>query len=354
MINIQSHLKTYSVEFFENIDDSFAEEKCEDNVFIIDSNVFTLYQKQLSNFIASQKFLLIHATEQNKSYEQVNKYIIELIQKDLKKNQTLVVIGGGVIQDISCFIASIYYRGLPWKFYPTTLLAQADSCIGSKSSLNIGNYKNQIGTFYPPNQVKIVAQFLQTLQDDDINSGIGEIIKLALIDSQSTVEKTRELLSCKQRNFFMIKQLIQQSLKIKKNFIEADEFDRGIRNVLNYGHTFAHAFEVASEFAIPHGIAVLLGIQAATYVSENLGYIPENSYSELRSWTDEFVKSMYQIFKTLNLNNIIEAMKTDKKRTGPLTRFILPKNSTAGQMQIIMLDLHNVVTPLLEQFIANY
>ncbi|MGV2387507.1 MAG UNVERIFIED_CONTAM: hypothetical protein LVR29_01675 [Microcystis novacekii LVE1205-3] len=161
-----------------------------------------------------------------------------------RKDCTLLVIGGGVIQDIGCFIASVLFRGIKWILIPTTLLAQCDSCIGSKSSINIQNFKNQIGTFYPPHEIILVFSVLKTLPSDEIRSGLGEIIKLNLLVGQSEVKQMKINLQKLSSDFLEIQNLILDALNIKRRYIERDEFDKGVRNILNYGHTFGHAYEI--------------------------------------------------------------------------------------------------------------
>lgn len=145
---------------------------------IIDARVADLYAVPLASVLAAPSTLRIDATEPNKSLERMPAYVLHLLDHGLRRDCTLVAIGGGIIQDIVCFIAATLMRGLPWTFYPTTLLAQADSCIGSKSSINVGRFKNQLGTFTPPAEIQLSTDVLDTLDEADIRSGLGEIIKV--------------------------------------------------------------------------------------------------------------------------------------------------------------------------------
>ena len=122
--------------------------------------------------------LMIEAKEQNKTLESMPTYVTHLLEKQVRRDDILIAVGGGIIQDITCFLAGTLLRGIDWSFYPTTLLAQADSCIGSKSSINCGDAKNLIGTFTPPNRVIIGNDYLQTLDDRDVRSGVGEMLKV--------------------------------------------------------------------------------------------------------------------------------------------------------------------------------
>ena len=161
-------------------------------------------------------------------------------------------------------MASVLYRGVGWIYVPTTLLAMADSCIGGKTSLNLGSRKNLLGTIYPPNRVIVHAPFVNTLSGDDFASGVGEIVKLHMLGGAGHAEELRAILpALMSRETSVVHRATRTSLEVKRDFIEEDEFDRGRRNLLNYGHCFGHALEAASDFAIPHGLAVVVGMRLA-------------------------------------------------------------------------------------------
>ncbi len=209
-LKIQSIFGKYSVHF-KNSELKF---KNEDNVlYIVDKNIFKLYFK---NFKHISKILLIDAKENNKSFERMQKYLSFFQNNKVNKKTIINCIGGGITQDISSFICSIYYRGIKWNFYPTTLLAQADSCIGSKNSINFNKSKNLIGCFYPPEKVIINTNFLKTLKTKEINSGIGEILKCGII-SNSEIFLKNENKYLKLINYKKdLALFIYKSLKIKK------------------------------------------------------------------------------------------------------------------------------------------
>src|SRR5271157_5866279 len=142
--------------------------------------------------------------------------------------------------DITAFVASILYRGLEWSFFPTTLLAQGDSCIGSKTSINLGDKKNLIGNFYPPSSIYIDTAFLESLETDDIKSGIGEMLHFYYYANSSYIDKLIGNYIHAISNRSTLIEYIRESLSIKKSVIEIDEFDKGERNKFNYGHTFGH------------------------------------------------------------------------------------------------------------------
>ncbi|MEO8162360.1 MAG: iron-containing alcohol dehydrogenase [Ilumatobacteraceae bacterium] len=223
---------------------------------IIDANVARIYKSELNFILSNPKTITIEATENAKTLKQVIPIIELLVHNRIRRNHQLVAIGGGVIQDITCFIASILLRGVDWHFIPTTLLAQADSCIGSKSSINLESTKNIVGTFYPPRSVWIDANFLTSLGEFELRSGIGEILKVHAIDSPESFDQVAADYESLLGDPVVLRKYTLGSLLIKKRFIELDEFDSGIRNIFNFGHSFGHAIEAATGFAIPHGIAV--------------------------------------------------------------------------------------------------
>jgi len=256
--------------------------------------------------------------------DSVQELYSKLVKLPAKRNLTLVSIGGGILQDITGFTASSLYRGIHWIFVPTTLLAQADSCIGSKTSLNFRGYKNIVGSFYPPEQVHIFPPFLKTQQDVDFYSGYGEVIKLHLMGGEVLYHelfRSQSLIIYRQLDALL--HAIQASLKVKLGYISGDEFDTGRRNLLNYGHDFGHALESTSNFAVPHGQAVIFGMLAANKVARNRGLLDQGLESEIAQ--NLLVPSMKILpqREALDPVKIVSAMENDKKRTGDLLALIM-------------------------------
>jgi len=318
---IQSHSGPYQVRFNEHLIGSKDINELGTH-YIIDRNVYTLLGPNFHEHLAGKEIILIDATEENKSYRGVEPIIHLLIERGLKRGCTLVAIGGGITQDITCFIANTYMRGIDWVFVPTTLLAQADSCIGSKSSINFGPYKNILGSFTPPGEVIISSKFLDTLEDKDIKSGIGEILKLLIIDGQ---EITPGMIA---RN--TLPGYVYKTLQIKKVFIEKDEFDKGIRNILNYGHCFGHGIESATDFFIPHGIAITIGMDVANKLAVLEGLMPEAEYEKIHAALYENYQEYAHVH--INIEKVLAALTKDKKNTGSKINLILPVNGTIQKM----------------------
>ena len=282
--------------------------------YIIDKNVFNTMPESFVLNISKKKLILVDATEENKSYQGIESVIDRLVELDLKRDSKLVAIGGGIIQDITCFIASTFMRGIEWVFVPTTLLAQADSCIGSKSSINFGKYKNLLGTFTPPNEVYICNAFLDTLADSDFKSGVGEIIKLFIIEERLLLpnEITRS----------NVQEYIRGALIIKKRYIEADEFDQDMRQILNYGHCIGHGIESSTNFAIPHGIAITIGMDVINRFALIRGLITQERFDSMSTNLQENYKDFSNT--KIDLGRVFAAQQKDKKNTGSKINLILP------------------------------
>lgn len=313
-LTIKSHSGPYCASFSEDAFQSLNEKAAEGCHFIVDERVAGLYRDQLAAVLASKSLLLIEAIEANKSLEKMPTYVDHLVRHRLRRGQTLVAIGGGIIQDITCFLATTMLRGVTWHFYPTTLLAQADSCIGSKSSINCGNAKNILGTFTPPAEVSISVSFLDTLDERDVRSGVGEMLKVHTIDGPDSFDS---IAADYQRLFTdktIMRHYIRRSLEVKKAYIEKDEFDRDIRNVFNYGHSFGHAIEAATDFAIPHGIAVTIGMDMANYAAWKLAVGSEGNYRRMRG----VLQCNYDGFDDfpVPLDSFLAAIAKDKKNSG--------------------------------------
>jgi 3-dehydroquinate synthase len=328
-MKIQSKIKDYSVEMIDNLLDKkeeiFSGLKYERLFYFVDNNVYKFYLKKLKQFIGDDVYLVIDALETNKEYNNLAKYYKALIEAGFTRDSILVTIGGGVLQDISGFIASTLYRGIKWMFFPTTLLAQADSCIGSKTSINFGNSKNLIGSFFPPDKIFIDIAFCDTLTLKYFNSGLGEIIKFHLLSNEKGYGLLRKYLASSElKHGELFKNIIWSTLEIKKSYFEGDEFDTGRRNLLNYGHCFGHALESASNFEICHGEAVLVGMGLANLLSLKRGVMKKEKYVEF----ENIFRKYYPKFDVskINIEDIIYYLKRDKKRVGKDLTMILSEN----------------------------
>lgn len=264
---IKSRMKDYRVLFVDDFRKPIQEHAGQGAFIIVDSLIYQAYGDLLFSIIPQDRILIVEANEYNKTIGKCQDIIETLVKGNFRRNDRIIAIGGGVIQDISAFSASILYRGVDWSFFPTTLLAQADSCIGGKTSINLGDKKNLVGNFYPPTDIYINIDFLTALPEADILSGIGEMLHYYYYAASSLFEKIidERLQLLADRGLLLT--YIRESLKIKKGVIEIDEFDKGERNKFNYGHTFGHALESLTDYAVKHGQAVTIGMDIANYVS---------------------------------------------------------------------------------------
>ena len=327
-IIIQSHKGPYTVFFDEDFSNNIDSVFNNTPHFIVDAKVAHIYKVELDRVLKHPNTILIKATEENKSIGLIIPVIEQLVENKARRDHTLIAIGGGIIQDITCFIASTLMRGMMWKFFPTTLLAQSDSCIGSKSSVNLGKTKNIIGTFNPPNEVFVCTVFLDTLENKDIFSGIGEILKVHAIDSATAFDRLAADYDHLQSDRSLLQGYILQALLIKQRFIEVDEFDRGVRNIFNYGHSFGHAIEAATDFAVPHGIAVSIGMDMANRIAALRGLVPAQHYLRmhpvLRKNYESFAKT------TIPFDEMLSALMKDKKNTSSRLVLIFPVGDNAA------------------------
>ena len=269
-------------------------------------------------FESGTEAIFVEAVETNKSLDASPALIEQMRNGGANRSTHLVAIGGGIIQDLSAFIASVYMRGLRWTYMPTTVLAMVDSCIGGKSSINVGPYKNLVGTFHSPERVCIDPAVIATLPADQRASGLIEAAKITFCRGVKAFE---EHLACKpaiDMDFAHLERLIINSLRSKKWFIEIDEFDRKERLLLNFGHTFGHAIEGASHFGIAHGIAVGLGIQCAIAYQENAGvdYDSVPLVAALRQHLKDMIgkdRNVVEQLRQLPVEDVLGRFVSDKK-----------------------------------------
>ena len=324
-LKIASKIWDYQVHFKKNF--GFIDElaSLENSVFVIDSNVYSIYSSEFHHKVKEENVFILNAIEANKNLDQCQKIYSFLTQKSAKRNLKLISIGGGITQDITGFVASTLYRGIKWTYIPTTLLAQTDSCIGSKTSLNFGKFKNLLGTFYPPQQIFINIDFLKTLSMKDFYSGLGESIKFSLMsgDKLSVSDIKKNIERCKIDDQFLI-ETIRNNMQIKISYMEGDEFDLGRRNLLNYGHCLGHALETTSNYEIPHGIAVNIGIIFANYLSTLRDELPRQITEQVANEINIPNISIELNIKHFDKDGLLRCLKNDKKSIGKDLTLILP------------------------------
>ncbi len=342
-LEVNSQVQSYQVFFTKRTKQNLEDELLEGDIIILDKIIYERYPLLFDKI--DNKFILIEASEKAKTYNEIELIIYQIVEMGFRKNNKLIAIGGGITQDITSFIAFIIYRGVDWIFFPTNLLSQCDSCIGSKLSVNLKKYKNLVGGFYPPRKIFIDTQFLRSLSQKEIISGLGEMLHYFLVNSKKDMEFFKKKIKIVKKDIAIIDEMIHRSLFIKKEMIELDEFDKGPRNIFNYGHTFGHAIESVTKYKIPHGIAVSYGIDLANYISVKLGFLRHEERNDMRVLCQEI------FFDTplphINYNNYKNAIQKDKKNIGNKIGLILSKG--AGKVFKHLIEYEKI-----ENFLKNY
>ena len=306
-------------------------------IFIVtDTKIKKLHLKKIIQIISGKytiKTLVIKPGEKMKDIKTINKIVTVLLKNKISRNDAIFALGGGVIGDISGFLANITLRGIKLVHFPTTLLAQVDSSIGGKTGVNSSYGKNLIGTFYQPNLVVCDTIFLSTLPKRELIAGYAEVIKYGIINDKNFFnwlnKNTKKLLNNSSSE--MIK-AIKRSVEIKKEFIIKDEKDlNNKRALLNFGHTFAHSLESFTKYSkiLLHGEAVSIGICMASKLSNNLGFLSLNNYLKIKNIFYNFGLPINLVFlKKIKIQKkqILKNMIYDKKNLSGKLNFILCKD----------------------------
>tara|TARA_Y100000991_G_scaffold210986_1_gene192922 strand:- start:1857 stop:3008 length:1152 start_codon:yes stop_codon:yes gene_type:complete len=327
--------------------------KDKSNVIIIADSFF----KKILEKITTNVFYL-EPTESSKEIAEVIKLLSKILKNYEELPKEIYSIGGGIIQDISGFIASMIKRGIKWTFIPTTMASQCDSCIGSKISLNLGGMKNQLGLFYAPEKVIILPNLLNSLPLREYWAGFGEIMHYFLQKTnESDINLAREysetLIKNLKPNNYLLTQVLNRSLKIKKTFIEADEFDQLDRKALNFGHTIAHALEHSTENKIPHGIAVLIGIKIIINFSENINQYKTGA--EIHSILNKSLKFSYKYWDyDVDQKKLKAALLRDKKNIkNGFIRIICPSEANSLSRKLTDMRFMDIKVDQLVEFIIK-
>ncbi|OBK96480.1 3-dehydroquinate synthase [Mycobacterium asiaticum] len=308
---------------------------------IIDKALIDLYGKDLCELLERPTYRLT-ADEESKTLAGVGHFVDWLLANRATRSAHIVAIGGGVVQDVATFACHIYYRGVPWTYVPTTLLSQADSCIGAKSSINVLPLKNQLGVFHSPSHVVICSEFLETLPQVEVDSGYGEIYKLALTNEGAFFgELTEALRDNGHRNPHLL-HMIRNALESKRLVIEKDEHESDLRRVLNYGHSFGHALEALTHNEVPHGLAVMWGMDLINFLGVKWGLTNPETAARVRAVLA--ANTDYTMATIPSARELVDTLKRDKKvRKGVMYFAVLHDEG----------DLRIVPKPLDEALVAE-
>lgn len=304
-------------------------------IIITDENVFNLHKPTFKNW----NLIILKPGEEYKVQATVDAVIDQLIAFQADRQTTLVGVGGGVVTDLTGYIASIYMRGICFGFVPTSLLAMVDASIGGKNGIDVGEYKNMVGIIRQPSFLFYDLSFLKTLPDAEWSNGFAEIIKHAcIIDKKlfSLLEKSK--LSGVKRDKQLLREIVLKNIKIKTGIVKSDEFELGDRKLLNFGHTLGHALE--TQYELTHGQAVSLGMVFAAWMSEkHLGF---TDAGRLENTLQNYGLPVRALF---DVNKVFKILKMDKKRVSKKMNYIMLYQLGKGCIKQVEVDaLHAEIT----------
>ncbi|MBN2689026.1 MAG: 3-dehydroquinate synthase [Gammaproteobacteria bacterium] len=313
-----------------NVIAEFCKERANKIIIIADNIVAELYNQVLLNsfkkLISDVTLLTFPSGEQNKNRKTKEFLEDKILELGCGRDSLIVALGGGVTTDLAGFIAATYCRGIKAVYVPTTLLAMVDASIGGKTAVNTSFGKNLIGAFYQPQAVFIDPSLLQTLPMNELKNGMVEIIKHALIASKNEfdfIQNNKNAILSLQSDF--LENMINQSCMIKKEIVEQDERDFGIRQLLNFGHTIGHALESVGNYELSHGEAVALGIVAESFISFTIGILSKQDFKSIRGLFRAY-KIPVKLSKLYDRFAIKQALLLDKKSIEQKPRFVLIKS----------------------------
>lgn len=322
-----------------NLNEFIASKKEYKNIIVItDSNVdhfignsFNLKNYKLYKYV-------IEAGEKSKNIETYYKIIRYLTSIKVDRHDLIIALGGGVVGDLAGFVASTYMRGVDYIQIPTSLLAMVDSSIGSKTAINTEDGKNLIGSFYNPRAVFIDFAYLKTLPQKEFLNGLSETIKASIIKDRKLFEL---IIESDLNNEEIIKKIVKRSIEIKKEIVERDLKETKERQVLNFGHTIGHALEKLSDYTLPHGYGVAIGMAMITRGYYNMGKTDERTYKRVEEILRKYHLPTHCSYSAEELYS--EILK-DKKSNGDKINIIYPK--LIGDCRIDIVDKSNLLEVL--------
>jgi 3-dehydroquinate synthase len=297
-------------------------------VIITDENVFRDHRKRFKNW----RVIVLQPGEEQKTQATVDSIIAQLIMMEADRKTTLIGVGGGVITDITGYAASIYMRGIKFGFVPTTLLSMVDASIGGKNGIDVGIYKNLVGTIRQPSFILHDPIFLNSLPQSEWINGFAEIIKHACIkDAAMFRELESNTLKKYQGRKVLVCKLIQRNAILKTNVVQQDEFENAGRKLLNFGHTLGHALE--NQYSLSHGQAISIGMTYACQISKQITGFKETN--RVVSILERYGLPTYAKF---DKQKVFHALKMDKKRERKEMSYVLLEKVGTGVIKTISLD----------------
>ncbi len=300
-------------------------------IVITDRSISTRYRRLINQY----EHILIGKGERIKTLETVAQVHRELIKRGADRQTFLLGIGGGIVTDITGFVASTFMRGVRFGFVSTTLLGQVDASVGGKNGVNLDGYKNMIGCFNQPEFVLCDIGMLRTLTTRQFRAGMAELIKTGLIGNRVLFEMVEALrFEELQRDPLLMADLVLMAVKIKAEIVERDERESGERRKLNLGHTVAHAIEKCSRVML-HGEAVAVGCVVMARLSAQMGLLPQREAERIEAL---FVRMGFDLNMPVDMDRIVAALRKDKKSAGDQIRIVLPTAIGRCEVRSVMFD----------------
>ena len=345
MFEIQINSSVENYEVFVDVDLNQSASKFD--FLIIDDR----FQDQFSEIETS--VFWVKCQESFKTLGQVELICEAMKNAGIRRSSSIGAVGGGIVQDLATLAASIYMRGIKWSYFPTTLTGMADSCLGGKSSINVGGTKNLVGNVYPPAAIYIDLSFAKTLPDEAQVSGLAEAVKICFAMGQDEFDQfIKNEASLPNAGGAQLASLIALSLQSKKWFIEKDEFDVAERQLLNFGHSFGHALEAACNFTIQHGVGVAVGMLAALRHPETcVSMATEKLENYLIGLLAPLAGALETLPLEMNWETFSSALKSDKKNTSSELCLILPGPS--GGLEKIMIPFEQNAVEVARQALLS-
>ncbi len=334
--------------------------KCKKILIVTDKGTPDKYRKTLLSNLKNFKVttIVFRSGEETKNLKNIDKLLAILFKQKLSRDDCIIALGGGVVGDLSGFAASIFKRGIHFIQIPTTLLAQVDSSIGGKTGVNAREGKNMIGSFYQPRFVLIDPDTLNSLSVRDLFSGFAEVLKYGLIMNKNFFEwlekNAYEMLFT--RDIKLLTYAIKESCKCKALVVEKDEKEKNLRAILNFGHTFAHAFESAQNYSkdLTHGEAVLIGMFIASHLSKKLGLLKEKELTRIVDLYNELNlhSELDYFFTEKDIPKLLGFMRQDKKIVGGKIKLVLL--ARIGKAMLKQSDLNTHVKKILQDHFRGF
>ena len=288
-------------------------------VVITDANIDRLYHDVIGRY----EHIIIGHGECSKNLVTVQSIYSQLLTMGADRSTTLLGVGGGIVTDITGYVASTFMRGLDFGFISTSLLGQVDASIGGKNGVNVADYKNMVGTFAQPRFVISDVDFLRTLPIRELRAGMAEVVKMAIVGDAELFKFVEDNISeeC-YRNADTMKRIVLDAARLKADIVDRDECEKGVRRVLNLGHTIGHAIEKCSR-KLNHGEAVAIGLSQISHLSNRLGMLSAEDMERI----DSLLRKMgFSIELPVPMADILKEMRYDKKKSNNVLRVVLPES----------------------------